>query len=144
MQYKKILIAVDSSPHSLNAARKGIDLARSLNAEVAIVSVIEMARETATANVGVLTADTRNIGMRLAEDNLELLIDEVPGMEDVTRFLPKGIPKKEIIMIARDWNADLIVMGTHGRTGLSYLILGSVSEYVIKHSAIPVMVVPLH
>ncbi|MBK7100027.1 MAG: universal stress protein [Sphingobacteriales bacterium] len=46
-------------------------------------------------------------------------------------------------MIAKDWEADLIVMGTHGRTGLSYLILGSVSEYVIKHSAVPVMVVPL-
>ena len=55
--------------------------------------------------------------------------------------MPEGFPKKEIVKIAREWEADLIVMGTHGRGGLQHLLVGSVAESVIKHAGVPVMVV---
>ena len=55
----------------------------------------------------------------------------------------EGTPQKEIISKAIKWNADIIIVGTHGRTGLEHLLLGSVAEYIVRHSPIPVMVVPL-
>lgn len=61
--------------------------------------------------------------------------------DEVFRCTPEAFPKNEIINTAKEWEADLIVMGTHGRTGLTSLLLGSVAEYVIRHSNILVMVV---
>ena len=65
------------------------------------------------------------------------------GIDEVVRFTPEGFPTNEIINTAKEWDADLIVIGTHGRTGLAHLLEGSVAEHVIKHTSIPVMVVPL-
>jgi nucleotide-binding universal stress UspA family protein len=58
------------------------------------------------------------------------------------KFIPEGLPTKDIIKTAEIWEADLIVMGTHGRTGLMHLLVGSVAEHIIRHSKIPVMVIP--
>ena len=52
-----------------------------------------------------------------------------------------GIPDAEIVMFATDQNADLIVMGSHGRTGISRLVMGSVAEAVMRRARCPVMVV---
>lgn len=56
--------------------------------------------------------------------------------------MPEGKPAEEILNIANNWEADLIVAGTHGRTGLQHLLTGSVAEYLIRHAKIPVMVIP--
>jgi nucleotide-binding universal stress UspA family protein len=53
-----------------------------------------------------------------------------------------GDPKTDIIESAIRENPDFVVVGTHGRTGLSHLLLGSVAEYVVRHSPLPVLVVP--
>ncbi len=60
----------------------------------------------------------------------------------VYEFTPEGFPHEEILNIAKEWEADVIVMGTHGRTGLSHLFSGSVAEHVIHHAIVPVMVIP--
>lgn len=57
------------------------------------------------------------------------------------KFMPEGRPTKDILKTADIWEANLIVMGTHGRTGLLHLLVGSVAEYVIRHSKIPVMII---
>jgi nucleotide-binding universal stress UspA family protein len=56
--------------------------------------------------------------------------------------MPEGNPQEAILKTATIWEADLIVMGTHSRTGLSHFLLGSVAEHVVRHAAIPVMVIP--
>jgi len=61
---------------------------------------------------------------------------------EILKFMPEGHPTKDILKTAEIWEADLIVMGTHGRTGLLHLLVGSVAEYIVRHSKIPVMVVP--
>ena len=45
--------------------------------------------------------------------------------------------------MAKEWNADIIVLGTHGRTGISHLIMGSVAEKIVRHSEIPVFIIPI-
>jgi nucleotide-binding universal stress UspA family protein len=55
-----------------------------------------------------------------------------------------GDPKDSIIERAIEIKASMIVLGTHGRTGLSHLLMGSTAEYVIRHSPIPVLVIPIN
>ncbi len=143
MQFQRILIAIDNSPHSMNAAKKGFELAQALNASIGVAYIIDIMKEPVIPETGRISESTQNKSLTKANRVIDKLVKGYPDVGEITRFTSEGFPKKEIVMIAKDWEADLIVMGTHGRTGLSYLILGSVSEYVIKHSAVPVMVVPL-
>jgi nucleotide-binding universal stress UspA family protein len=80
--------------------------------------------------------------MKQAEANINEISKKYSDINDIRHFTLEGTPQKEIINKAIEWNADLIVMGTHGRTGLEHLLMGSVAEYIIRHSPIPVLVVP--
>jgi nucleotide-binding universal stress UspA family protein len=142
MLYQKILIAVDSSSYSLNAANKGFELAHQLKAAIGLIYVIDRNKESVNADVGITPEQSETVLLQQAEENISQLIKMYDGADEVLRFTPEGFPKKEIINTAKEWDADLIVMGTKGRTGLTHLLVGSVAEYVIKHAGVPVMVVP--
>lgn len=136
--YNKILIAIDDSQLSLNAAKKGLALAQQLDAQVAVLSVVERSEAIGNPNIGSLqdVLDTQQ------QQTTELL-DRLAGDDkNIQKLTPQGNPTDEIIATAEEWNADLIVMGTHGRTGLKHLLVGSVAEHVIRHTTVPVMVVP--
>lgn len=64
------------------------------------------------------------------------------GVEEIFRFTPEGSPEKEILKIAKEWGADLIIMGSHQHSGLSRLLSVSITEYIIRHAGIPVMLSP--
>ena len=73
------------------------------------------------------------------------MLDEFAAMyngNDLMKFMPEGHPFDTIHVTAHTWDADLIVMGTHGRKGLQHLFAGSVAEHVVRHSNVPVMIVP--
>ncbi|TXF74824.1 universal stress protein [Chryseobacterium sp.] len=81
-------------------------------------------------------------------NNSELLyIDKFIKMyndlDEVFHFVHQGLPKNEIIRAGIDWQADLIVIGTHGNRDLEHLLMGSVAKGIIGRSPIPVMVVPM-
>jgi nucleotide-binding universal stress UspA family protein len=79
------------------------------------------------------------------QDEAKRAIAEVVGEKpaaNITTLTIEGIPQYEIRNVARNKKANMIIMGTHGRTGLKHLFMGSVAEYVIRHSAIPVLVIP--
>ncbi len=141
MAYQKILIAVDSSAYSMNAAKKGFELAHQLNASVGLICVIDRNKESMNVEVGITPEQSQTVLLQQAEENISQLIKMYDGVDEILRFTPEGFPKNEIIKIAKEWGADVIVMGTHGRTGLTHLLVGSVAEYVIKHSGVPVMVI---
>ena len=143
MLYKKILIAIDDSPHSLNAAKKGFELAIGLIAQIGIAYIVDVRNQPIISEAGLVSDEQENILLLKANEVIDQLLKQYPTSGEVVRFTHEGFAKNEIVMIAKDWQADMIVMGTHGRSGLSYLLLGSVSEYVIKHAKVPVMVVPL-
>jgi nucleotide-binding universal stress UspA family protein len=142
MQFKRILIAVDNSAFSLRAAKAGFSLAHQLGSEVGLVFVIDKSREIVSGDLGITFEQSATALLRQAEETIDQLIRMYDGVSRVFRFTPEGFPKTEIISIANEWEADLIVMGTHGRSGLSHILLGSVAESVVKHAGIPVMVVP--
>jgi len=140
--YKKILIAVDSSAISLNAAKVGFELAHQLKASIGLIYVIDKTKEVFNTDLGITPEQSQSVLFKQAEENIEQLIKMYDGVDAVLRFTPEGFPKEEILNTAKEWEADLIVMGTHRRTGLSHLLTGSVAEYVLHHSKIPVLVVP--
>lgn len=74
--------------------------------------------------------------------NQQLLIDKVFKDYKAWTFVEEGNPYEMILKVAAEWEADLIVIGTHARTGFSHLLMGSVAEHVVRHSKIPVMIVP--
>lgn len=77
---------------------------------------------------------------RLARDTLERELAQVEGCNDVERFFEIGTPYAEIVRRAEAWNADLIVVGSHGKTGVSRALLGSVAEHVVRLAHCAVLV----
>ncbi len=140
MNFKKILIAVNDDPSSEECAKTGLELAKKLNAEIAMIYVNEIAvYMTAPDGVGIppleMVADINKSALQTMK--------RLSNNEQVSYFHPEGDPKEEILTKADSWGADIIVMGTHGRKGFSHLIIGSVAERVIRFSHIPVLVVPM-
>lgn len=141
MVYKKILIAVDNGAHSLNAARKGFELAHQLKATPGLIYVIDRNKEVINADLGITPQESQTVLLKQAEENIEQIIKMYDETHEVFRFTPEGFPEKQIIDIAKEWGADLIVIGAHRRTGLSHLLTASIGDYVIKHAEVPVLVV---
>jgi len=143
MAYSNILIPIDGSKCSLNAAKRGIELAKELSAGVTLLYVVDMTSTIDSAAVGAII--DKNIEAVFEEEADKLLEEAMKKYpyNKTTKLIEEGIAKEAINSIAEQRKADLIVMGTHGRTGLDHLFMGSVAEYVIRHSKIPVMVVTL-
>ena len=80
------------------------------------------------------------------ERDAEKAVDHVAAEADragvnATRAVEPGVPHEEILQYAREHDIDLIVMGTHGRTGLDHVLIGSVAERVVRTSSTPVLTV---
>lgn len=135
------MIAVDSSEYSMKAAKKGLELAHQLNAQTALIFVIDQSKTLGNVDAGIFPEDAVLILKKEAEQTLDQLAAMYNGKE-LVKFMPEGHPNEDIIKTANVWEADLLVMGTHGRTGLLHLLMGSVTEHIMQHSKIPVMIVP--
>ncbi|RTL53207.1 MAG: universal stress protein [Sphingobacteriales bacterium] len=142
MEYKRILIAVDDSAYAIKAARAGFTLAQALEAVVGVVYVINKSKEIVSADLGITPEQSKTLLLQQADKTIQQYIELYDGKTEVFRFTPEGIPEKEILNIASEWEADLIVMGTHARSGLDRILTGSTAEYIIRHSTIPVLVTP--
>ena len=140
MAYNKILIAVDSSEYSMKAAKKGLELARQLQAEAALLFVVDISKALGNIDAGI----THEQALIVLKKEAELTMDELAEMyngNELMKFMPEGHPEEDILKTAENWKADLLVLGTHGRTGLKHLLMGSIAEHMIRHSVIPVMIV---
>lgn len=140
MSFKRVLIAVDQSPVATRAVDVGLELARSLSAEAAFVHAVDPA--LAYAPEGGVPAPTL---LSLAEQDGKRLLSELrartafrPAPQE---FLSVGKPGEEVVTSARNWAADVIVIGSHGRVGVTRLLVGSVAEFVMRHAPCPVLVV---
>lgn len=140
MAYKKILIAVDSSEYSMKAAKKGLELAHQLEAKAALLFVIEKSKALGNVDAGITHEQALIVLKKEAEQTLDELAEMYNG-NDLLKFMPEGNSEEDILETAKNWKADLLVLGTHGRTGLKHLLMGSTAERVMRHSDIPVMMV---
>jgi nucleotide-binding universal stress UspA family protein len=140
MSFARILIAVDDSPESMKAARCGFELAHSLRAAVGVLYVVNKHRESINVDLGITLEESRRALKEEANRTIEQFIRMHDGATDVYRFTPEGIPEKVILAVAAEWQADLIVMGTHTRSRLDRILTGSLAEHVIRQAKIPVLV----
>lgn len=142
MEFQKILIAVDDSAHSMKAARAGFAIAHRLKASIGLVFVVNKSNEVFNTELGITTDQSKTVLLKEAEIAIDQYIKMYDGEDEVFRFMPEGFPEKEILNIANEWKADLIVMGSHCRTGLSRMLSGSLTDHIIRHADIPVVVIP--
>ena len=140
MGFQKILIAVDHSPLAARAAEAGYELTRSIGGEAALIHVIDPQQNWAP-EAGVPAAEL----IKVAEQAGKRLLAEFSARASLgatpLEFLAIGTPAEEIVRAAQDWPADMIVIASHGRSGVRRLLLGSVAEGVMRHAACPVLVV---
>lgn len=142
---KRILAPVDFSKFSLDALRAGVDIARIRGAELTVLHVNEEPSiPDAYGQASTVYANWKSVRGKLQEESqkeMEAMISEAEADEGVKSLSVWGDPANEILRLAESGNFDLIVMSTHGRTGLIRLLMGSVAEQVIRHASCPVFVV---
>lgn len=137
-----IMIAVDLSSFSENLIRTGLELADKMNASVTLFSVVEIGIGIGLPEGGPVFTD--DIPARISEvtERLEAYRQNYPDKQNINIVVSTGNPKNETLEQAHNSHATMLVVGTHGRTGLDHMLLGSNAEYIIRHSRIPVLVVP--
>lgn len=151
MKISKILIGIDDSKFAEYAASYGFDIAHTFNAHVGLVHIVEPAVIADTSNdpmIGLPTinydeVNMLNIQKDQADNIIERTIEKYAKGLEVTHFNEYGSTADGILSCSDQFKADLIVIGTHGRTGIDRLLMGSVAESVVRNSHVPVLVVPL-
>ncbi|XVJ66356.1 MAG: universal stress protein [Lacibacter sp.] len=139
----KILITTDLSKEKDVIINAGLVLAKNLIAEVELVVIINKNIDYIPADIGMNFSNQWDARKDMAERAMEEIKDNHPELNiKVVVFI--GDPKEDIIEYAIESKASIIVIGTHGRTGLSHMVLGSTAEYIIRHSPIPVLVIPMN
>jgi nucleotide-binding universal stress UspA family protein len=147
LQLKRILVPTDFSESSERALKYAVRLGAPFKAEVVLLHVFHLKeylgllsqREDIDSAIANQVLDASKSG---AMEKLEDLVRRVDGKDVVVLpILLIGVPFEEIVRYAVEHEIDLIVMPTHGRTGLAHFLLGSTAERVISHSDCPVVVI---
>lgn len=139
-QLKRILVPVDFSACAAKALQYALPFARQFGATVLVTHVMQPyipIPETSGIDVELIEAQMREAAERELKSVCRSLPDDIPH-EAVFRV---GDPQNEIIRAAKELAADLIIVSTHGRSGLAHVFLGSTAERVTRHAACPVLVV---
>lgn len=141
----KIVLAVDGSRFSDAAVRTVIEQARAHDTEIKVLHVVEAPPLLLAREMGGYDRNLDEVWEAETKE-AEALVTEVANKLrsnglTVTTAVEQGNAKSTIIDVASQWDADLIVVGSHGRRGLEHFLLGSVSEAVARHAPCSVEVV---
>lgn len=139
--FNKILIAIDGSNVSKSALQNAIDEAKAWNAELHAIYVIETGMLSSIPidnTLEVIYTLLENEGESTMEFTQKVASDA--GV-DINTYIKQGHAGNEILNLAEELNADLIILGSHGKSDIDRFLLGSVTTYVVRHSKITTMVV---
>ncbi len=141
MQVNHILVPVDFSSDSANATEMAIELAKKLEARITLLHVIhEVYIGVGEMAAAIPPSYIEDIETEVTKE-IQTLVDQVVQADVKGDFIVvHGVPFQCILDTVEDQKIDLIVMGTHGRTGLKHVFLGSVAEKVIRLAPCPVLV----
>lgn len=137
---KKILVPVDFSACSRKALQYALPFARQFNAKLVLLHVVEPyipAPELTAVNFDVIRKET----LRAATGELKALQKTVPDDVATEAIVREGSPHVEIALATKSLGIDLIIISTHGRTGLAHVFMGSTAERVVRHASCPVLTV---
>lgn len=147
MIWKTILVPHDFSSSANHAAALARDEAKLHGASIVLLHVIDLPGQLKPETVIVPDAtgapiNIKDYAVRQAEEHLADISARL-GKDGVVAktFIRLGKPEEEIIEFAKQNAIDLIVMGTHGRTGLEHMLVGSVAERVVRGSTVPVLTI---
>jgi universal stress protein A len=143
IQIQKILLPTDFSTYAAVATKYACELATRFEAELHLLHTLEL-HLTTTPEFGLGLALPKYVAesRTVAEKNLAGVLDPTwAAGRTVIQAIVEGAPKVEIIQYARTHAIDLIVLATHGRTGLSHVLMGSVAELVVRTAPCPVLTV---
>lgn len=135
---KKILVAVDFSELARKAVHYGVAFAKQFGAQPILLHVIEPYPLVPEMD------PVESESIREAKQDLDKLRVEICQTIPCQTVLRTGEPQLEIISAANELEADLIILGTHGRSGLARVLLGGTAEKVVRHAGCPVLVVREH
>ncbi len=143
--YKHLLIATDGSDLAQRAVDQGLALAKTLNAKATVVFVTESWVTKVPGETG-MTFPINDYEKGCAESAKAILgavaeLAKEQGVACETKHVRDQFPADGIIAAAKSNECDLIVMASHGRRGLSRLLLGSQANQVVTHSSVPVLIV---
>ncbi len=144
MSYEKILLTTDGSERSEAAVDQAVELTRKFDAELHILYVVDIGIDSSYGSVADLMSQLESvenfeeIGERTTKSIREKV--EEKGLNPEIA-IERGVPHKKILDYADKEDIDLVIMSTHGRSGLDRMLLGSVTEKVIRSSKIPVLTV---
>jgi nucleotide-binding universal stress UspA family protein len=133
-----ILLATDGSPASEPASEQAIDLATQVQARLLVVSVFAASSRPSEASTEAAVVDSRD---SLTSKAQAIVQRAKAAGADATFLVWEGDAGEAIVAAANSEGVDLIVVGSHGRSGVSRFFIGSVSDYVVRHAHCPVMVV---
>jgi nucleotide-binding universal stress UspA family protein len=135
---KKILVTTDFSDFSIAALDYAFALATVHEASVHLLHVVDVRQWRSVGKAAKSTASHEQAARASMQQFINDTVDEYTVVTPVIR---SGVPADEIAQYAREEQIDLIVMATHGRTGLAHALIGSIAEKVIRCSTVPVFVV---
>lgn len=146
MSYKRILVPVDGSPTAAKGMKAAIRLARESRGKLLLLHVVEeysafMAPEVG-ASIGPILDGLRLAGKRMLAKIASSAAKSGARPQQILAENFGGRVADSIVKEAKRARADLIVMGTHGRRGVKRALLGSDAELVVRHSPVPVLLVP--
>ena len=140
--FQHVFVPIDFSEPSARALNDAIDWGRQLNARLTLLHVIQSLSDVGIDMAPALTAqhlETLEAELTQQMQNYLKRIEDA-GVED-DLIIGHGAPFYETIEVVKDRHIDLIIMGSHGRTGLSHLLLASMAEKLVRLAPCPVLVV---
>ncbi|WP_135829309.1 universal stress protein [Halorussus halobius] len=137
--YDDVLVPTDGSAGAERAFERALDLAETYDARLLVLHVVDVSSEAGEFRPVTVLEDLRERGAELTADLADRAADA--GLDDVRTEVLDGVAHRAILSYVEDHGVDVVVMGTHGRTGLQRYLLGSVAEKVVRLSDVPVLTV---
>ncbi len=138
---KKVLAPIDFSDYSKGALKYAANFVKAFNAELYLIYVVEPVIYPPDFSMGQIAMPSVDIEMdKRAKEELDILAKkEIPAEIKATTIVKTGKPFIEIIETAKEEDVDLIIIATHGHTGIEHILFGSTAEKVVRKAPCPVL-----
>jgi len=140
-EIKKVLVPIDFSDYSKSSLKYAVNFAKNFNASLVLVYVVEPVIYPPDFSMGQIAIPAAGIEMdkRAKEELNKLAEKEIPSDLNVKKIIKTGKPFVEIVETAAEEDVDLIIIATHGHTGVEHILFGSTAEKVVRKAPCPVL-----
>jgi nucleotide-binding universal stress UspA family protein len=143
LKINKVLVPIDFSDYSKAALRYAVNFTKLFKAEIILIYVVEPVIYPPDFSMGQIAIPTvtTEFDDRAKEELKKLAKEEIPSQTNVTTVLKTGKPFVEIIDTATELDVDIIIIATHGHSGVEHILFGSTAEKVVRKAPCPVLTI---